>query len=595
MPPDNPLGTEQDVSFHGFDVGATSPLGSVPGSTTPPPNLSTPAAPPQLSPAQQMSQQLQAADTQHHSALGKAFRSIMGNDVSYQINPQTGKMEQTETPQKPGQFWRGIIAATVLGGATAAKNKAPGFIQGAAEGGEAVIDKAQQQDELKRKQAQDQFKDQLAARSANTEEDLKRAQIHNISVEEDLKRAQIAMHNAHTLHENQIMQREDYSFHKDVADHGKKQLQPFIDADPTLMKFQDIPETQMTDLLKNNPDSQHLLWEPTGTRIVIGADGKPNVEATYSGVDPKGNVKVTTDQIDQWKKAGLDQIYGKATWDVLTKDKELPANTYMAINQKAQELTNKQLIEKKNKFDEEKEQTLIAEAKARTKDLNAQATERLANAAEKKAYDDGWALFVKDGAKAKLTPKQSSAILKVFEGYIKDDIDEIKGMPKNESGQIIDKDRLDSTYQHLEGVKKLMDGVIGIKTEEKPVTVSSTKIDTLLDTIKDFPATDQISAVEKAPISDAEKKEAIKRIGQNNPDAPTPEEAASASSQKKYENLRNGAKVSLTSSELPKSEELDLGTALFTNGKGDYIIRDGDFKKPEWKLVVEGTMALPAQ
>lgn len=350
MPPENPLGTEQDINPRGFDVGATSPLGSVPGPTTPPPNLSTPAAPPQLSPAQVMSQQLQAADTQHHSALGKAFRSIMGNDVSYQINPQTGKMEQTETPQKPGQFWRGIIAATVLGGATAAKNKAPGFIQGAAEGGEAVVDKSEQQDKLKRQQAQDQFKDQLAARSANTEE--------------DLKRAQIAMHNAHTLHENQIMQREDYSFHKDVADHGKKQLQPFIDADPTLVKFQDIPETQMTDLLKNNPDSQHLLWEPTGTRIVIGADGKPNVEATYSGVDPSGKVKITKDQIDVWKKAGIDQIYPKDWEDVLKPGKELTATQYMAVNQKSQELANKQLITKKEKMSEEEQQAKIGLEKA---------------------------------------------------------------------------------------------------------------------------------------------------------------------------------------------------------------------------------------
>ncbi len=455
MADENLLGTE--VNPRSFDVGATSPIGSVPGPTAPPPNLSSPGIAPQQAPtpAQVMSQQLQTADTQHHSALGKAFRSIMGNDVSYQINPQTGKMEQTETPQKPGQFWRGIIAATVLGGATAARSKAPGFIQGAAEGGEAVVDKSQQQDLLKRQQAQEQFKDQLAARSANTEE--------------DLKRAQIAMHNAHTLHENQIMQREDYSFHKDVADHGKTQLQPFINADPTLVKFQDIPETQMTDLLKNNPDSQHLLWEPTGTRIVIGADGKPNVEATYSGVDPKGNVKVTTDQIDSWKKAGLDQIYGKATWDVLTKDKELPANTYMAINQKAQELTNKQLIDKKTKLDADKESAAIDLAKAQTKHFNAEAGKLWAEEKDKKMATEAFDVLSTGGDISKISIKGRKLLIDGLDSIIKTNVDELKALPKDPTtNQPVDQDKARELYGTMENYQKIVDRLYGIKTPEKP-------------------------------------------------------------------------------------------------------------------------------
>lgn len=449
---DNPLGNQPIPDAARFAVGA-QPQGQ-------PQQAQAPQAAPQASqgapqggqpPAASMAQNLQDADTQHHSILGKAFRSIMGNDVTYQINPQTGKMEQQEVPQKPGQLWRGILAATILGGATAAKNKAPGFAQGAAEGGGAVVEKGEEKDQQKRAQAQQQFKDQLQTKSANTEE--------------DLKRAQISMHNAQTLHENKIMQQQDYVFHKEIADSGKKTLQPFIDADPTLVKFQEIPETQMNDILKNNPSASNLLWEPTGTRIVLGQDGKPNVEATYSAVDPKGNVKITNDQIDQWKKSGVDQIYGKATWDVLKNDKELPANTYMAINQKAQELTNKQLITKKAKFDEEKETAQINMTKAQTSHLKAEASKLYSDEQDRKAGAEAFDILASGKDISKISIKGRKMLTDTLDSTIKTNIDELKALPKNPAtGQPEDQDQAKEIYGNIEKYQKVLDRLYGIET-----------------------------------------------------------------------------------------------------------------------------------
>lgn len=495
----NPLGS---VNPRAFDVGA-QPQGQ------PPPIQSAPAptSPSQpVPPATAMAQSLQAADTEHHSQLGKAFRSIMGNDISYQIDPQTGKMVQTEVPQKPGQLWRGIIAATILGGATASKNKAPGFIQGAAEGGGAVIDKAEQQDKEKRANAQQDFKNQMTARSANTED--------------DLKRAQIAFHNAQTLHENKLMQMQDYNYHKEVADTGKKQLQPYIDADPTLVKFQDVPETKMNDLMKGNPQASELLWEPTGTRIVVGADGKPNVEATYSAVDPTKNVKVTNDQIQHWKDAGIDQVYGKATWDVLTNNKELPATTYMAINQKSQELTNKKMADKKTKLDAEKEEAAVAMTKAQTSHFKAEAAKLYADENDKKAANEAFDILSSGKDISKISIKGRKLLVDGLNSVIKSNVDELKALSKDPTtNQPADQDKAKELYNTMENYQKIVDRLYGIKPAEPAgVGASQSKTSEAVQNIGELLNQDGVELnstkaydyISKRPVS-KERDEAIKK------------------------------------------------------------------------------------
>jgi hypothetical protein len=489
-----------------------NPLGFVPGNNQPSlPNIPPPPnTAPQFSPAQQMSQQLQNADTQHHSALGKAFRSIMGNDVSYQIDPQTGKMVQQETPQKPGQFWRGILAATVLGGATAAKNKAPGFMQGAAEGGEAAIDKAQQQDQLKQQQAQEQFKDQLAARSANTEEDLKRMQIAHI--------------NAQTLRENQIMQRTDYDFHKDIGEQGLKDLQPFIDADPKLVKFKDIDEADKNELLKNNPQALHLMWRPTGTKIVFEDNGKPNVHATYTGVDPEGNIKLTDDQIKHLKEVGVEKYLGASTWGVLTKDKELNAKQYIAVMQHAKTLNNELLINKKAKFDEEKEQASIDLVKAQASHFKAEASKLYSDEADKKAALEAFDILSSGKDVSKLSIKGREALSKGLTDIVKTNMAAIKDLPKDATGQL-DKEQQDKAgelYDTAEKYQKILDRLYGIKPTEKPTTPigegSSTKIDNAVQIMTDDTkigkgTIESYNYIQTLGLSQSEKEQMAKQTG----------------------------------------------------------------------------------
>lgn len=413
----------------------SSVVGAVPGSNPnqvpnimPPPaqtpqlaNQNMPPANPQGNPSVRPAiDPAAAADVAHHAAIGKAFRSIMGNDVNYQVDPNTGQMSQVSTPQKPGTLWRSMLASVILGGATAARDKAPGFVQGAAEGGGAVIADNERRDGVKREQARQQAKDIQSTRAANTEE--------------DLKHAQIAFHNSATLKENQDMQFayskhekeeaeykvrwpiENLRLHNDAASLGTTQIKPFIDAGLPYA-FKDVSESEHNDLLKNNPNAIHLLWEPTGVKMSVDSKGDPTYEGTYSAVDPKGDVKLTSDWITAGKKAGLDQVYGTSTWDVLTKGKTLDAKTYMAANQKLQELTNAKTVKDKQKFDEDKERATINNLRAETADRYADARLKNAKAEGDSNTDSGLTKLSSNGgnlAISKLNLKEKTALLKFY-------------------------------------------------------------------------------------------------------------------------------------------------------------------------------------
>ncbi len=560
MDDNNPLGSEQQPNPRAFDVGAQP---QVPPPSSAPTSQPQPQTPP---PAAVMAQQLQQADTQHHSMLGKAFRSLMGNDTSFQIDPQTGKAVQTDTPRQPGQFFKSVIAASILGGATAARNRAPGFVQGAAEGGGAAIEHGEQEEDKKRQQAQEQFKNQLTSRSANTEE--------------DLKRAQIAMHNAQTLRENQIMQREDYSFHKEVAENGMKQIKPYIDADPSLVKFKDVSESDMHDLMKNNPNAHNALWEPTGTRIVIGADGKPNVEATYTGVDPTGKVKVTDSQIQHWEAAGLKQIYGKE-WGVLKDGKELDVKQYMALNQKAQELNNQQLSDKKIKLDEDKEEAAIALTKAQASHFKAESAKLYSDEADRKAASEAFDILSSGKDVSKLSIKGREALSKGLTEIIKTNMNSIKDLPKNALGQLDEKEQVKAgeLYETAEKYQKILDRVYGIKSPEaaKGGTASGDKVRAERNGKVLYIPKDQVDAFQK------ENPDA--KVGQD-VTVPPDEERSDL-----LDKMISGEVVKPGDSGPPSLDTVPESKALFTDGKGRYIVRPKDFKNPQWKHTGDGTLS----
>lgn len=352
MAGDNPLGGGLPMPADPNQAMAQAP--------PPPPTSPTPTQQPgpQVNPAA-------VADVAHHSMLGKAFRSLMGNEVNYSVDPSTGKLTSTPVEQKPGALWRGILAGALLGGSVAAKDRAIGPVQGMAEGGAASIEERQKQDLIKRQQARQEFEDQLKAKREGREE-------KSAETEDQLRKAQIAFHNAQTLHENMLLQKTSFDFHQERAKAGQTEIKPYIDAGIPYA-FKDVSESEHTKLLKDNPQTAHLLWEPTGTRVVQRPDGTFDHEMTYSAVDPKGDVKLTDDWVKSAKEAGLDQVYGKATWDILKKDKSIPVEKYMAMNQKVQELTNAKLLKKKQAMSEEEEASKIALQKAQAAHFYAEA------------------------------------------------------------------------------------------------------------------------------------------------------------------------------------------------------------------------------
>lgn len=355
-----------------FDVGANpsgpNPLGNVPA---PPPQAPAASATPAVNPAQ-------AADVAHHYSLGKAVRSIFGSERNYSVDPSTGAMTETDTDSKPGQLFRNIVAATILGGAAAEKSRSKGFLSGAVSGGEAVINRNQAMDAQKKEQARKDFEQSLQVRRENREETESGAKV-------DMLKAQTALHNAQTVRENQLIQHESFNIHKDMADKGKVQIQPYLDAGSAKL-FDGVSESEMNDLLAKNPNAANLLWEPTGTKIVMGKDGQPTHEMTYTAIDPKGKVKVTDAVLKQWKDAGLDKIYG-SSFDALKTDKELSVDQYMAITHAEQMAHNEKLTRGKQQLDEEKEKAAIDQSRAASAHLRAEATKLARDNKKDSDYD----------------------------------------------------------------------------------------------------------------------------------------------------------------------------------------------------------------
>lgn len=458
MPDDNVLGSIPNPDQNPPNVGA---------GTNPPPTLAPQEQPPQNQPQPNPQAAANLADVAHHAGIGKMFRSLMGNDVNYSVNPQTGEMVTTTTPKSGSGIWRGILAGALLGGQVAAQDKAEGFLQGAAEGGGAEIQDQRKQDLLKRQQARDQFKDQLEARKSGDE--------HDESVKkQQLAQAQIAFHNAQTLRENQLIQHEDYDFHEKAAATGRTQIQPFITAGVPYA-FKDISEAQLPDILKNNPDSAKLLWEPTGTRVIIGADGKPNVEATYSAINPTGKIKITDAQLKQWKDAGLDQYFG-SQWSVLKNGKELDASQYMAITQKEQELTNQKVTRQKQQLELDKDKAQIEFSKANTQHLRAETAKLIDDEKDKKLLDEAFSLLSSGGDVSKLSAKQRQLMSKGITEVMGTIQKQIHELPKGVDGQTPqDQPRAAELYKDWDNYGRILNKLYGVKDEQSQTTPTGGK------------------------------------------------------------------------------------------------------------------------
>lgn len=158
-------------------------------STTPPVPL-TPPPPPQ--PIQQQDQNQQAPvqsspvngpspELAHSALIGHGFKSLVnsmaGSSTQYVQTP--GGPQPVEVPNKPGQFFRNILAGAIMGGVAGGQgpNEAGSGWGAAARGAGAAQQGFQQQQQARQQQAQQQFQNQQSANKETRENTLMNATI----------------------------------------------------------------------------------------------------------------------------------------------------------------------------------------------------------------------------------------------------------------------------------------------------------------------------------------------------------------------------------------------------------------------------------
>jgi len=165
---------------------------------------------------QQAAQEAVAADVGHHALFGKAVKamvhSLNGTQTSYQPNPQTGRIEETTVPAKPGQFFRNLLSGMLIGAASGAQrptdkegNPLPGsggFAGGFGRGVAAQTGFRQQQDQQQYARAQQDLKNQEEREKLDSEEQMHSAMVahQNVATADLLHNMHAADDKAHRDH-----------------------------------------------------------------------------------------------------------------------------------------------------------------------------------------------------------------------------------------------------------------------------------------------------------------------------------------------------------------------------------------------------------
>jgi len=96
------------------------------------------------------------------------MHALMGKQMGYQVNPQTGAQERVVTDRKPGDFFKSLVAGALAGAAFGAHETS--FAGGMGAGGLGVQAQQEAADKEKFARAQEGFKTQAEAASAGREE-----------------------------------------------------------------------------------------------------------------------------------------------------------------------------------------------------------------------------------------------------------------------------------------------------------------------------------------------------------------------------------------------------------------------------------------
>src|SRR3984893_3137464 len=190
---------------------------------TPNPAPATAAAPTAPAPAQPKpspQQQAAAADTAHHSGLGRIASTLLGKQTNFTVDPTTGTTIATEVQQKPGDLFRHILAGAILGGAAAHQGQisvdpvagqrtrmASGPLAGFLAGGTAVMEASGAGEKTRYERAEQQLKNQQTARTETREDE-------RLKGEKIKTAAQTEFWNQEALHHDREANIRDAEYHE---------------------------------------------------------------------------------------------------------------------------------------------------------------------------------------------------------------------------------------------------------------------------------------------------------------------------------------------------------------------------------------------
>lgn len=386
------------------------------------------------------------------AGIGHIASSLLGNQYQYSVDPKTGQQVQTPIPNKPGSLFRQMVVGALLGGAAAegAGDPTAGFFKGGAAGAQNTM----QQDQLRRQQAQEQFRNKVLANRENRE---------NAESDERVKasQAQTALHNVQKLHENQLIQDTDLEMHEKTADIGKAKVQAYIKSgvNPT---FRDQSETQMNELQKNNPAYKDLDWEPTGVAFTKDANGNVSHELTYSGYTKKNPVTIEQGVVDALEKQGMKRYdpAGFAAMQRKAKTGEpMDAQDYATVNMQAQGYYNTQLGNQKEKMQTDEYQSQIHKNNIEANKYQAEIDEIKQGKNKNDVYAKAMARFQKAGSldSPDLTDEDREAIAEGSKPFLDEAVKMYDTSRKYAADNPGDKDAQTAVHDAYAAAKRLQD------------------------------------------------------------------------------------------------------------------------------------------
>jgi len=372
-----------------MDNPMATPNGQLPDPDQPQAQATLPPQPMQQAPVVQQNAQPQPvqptpeqATAAHDSMIGRAFKVLSGQNTQYQVDPTTGRTIATQSQNTPGQFFKNIVAAALVGGAAGADNAntrtAGSGLASAMKGGTAVIDRDKQLDQERVQRAQQEYQNELTAQKNQREQSEEGRQVQNFQNQQVMFKAQMANSNLQTLKLQQELRGSDFGYHQEVANAGKVKANVYLNAG--IKPITEIPESEVPDFVANRKGSStDLDWVATDTKPITHPDGTVSYESIMSAFpkseDPsKKQFTVTKNLLDDWKKNGMDK-YHPELFNNLKVGKDIDGTQFAALTQRNEELISRNLSKQKLTAD-------IADVKSQVQLRAADAAKAYADAAK---------------------------------------------------------------------------------------------------------------------------------------------------------------------------------------------------------------------